>query len=378
MKTRYLLPFVGFLASACGSQPQSVMTDETSEGSVRTIVWTTDPERTLESRISSVEYCPLESTPESFLTDISKMIIYQGEIFIADFQNIQYGVRVFGLDGHYKRHIGREGRGPGEVIRLHDFTIRNDTVFLVDGNAAKMSRYTILGEFVGDRQIPTTDFECCAAGTDGFLWTGAIYVGEQPEDRFGLFKTDNSLRTEWQKIRYTPFSTRGLLTEVSDSVLIWMQECSDSLWLCDRHGAPLQCIHLDFKNHRIPYEKRKAAKSMRADDNYPYYAIAAWNPSLVAGRHLMGTVIQPGGVWDTFLVDLNDGAVYTDGDRHLIRNRTATCLPVNDSTFMSWITPDSEAFLETEPSVPQLPSAIREKIADGDCALVFYTLRRKS
>lgn len=229
-----------------------------------------------------------------------------------------------------------------------------------------------------DISLPDANFASCAALDTGFLWTGDIFYQENPENRYGLYKTDDELTTEWKREKYDNSSTRALLTEVSDSLLVWMTESSDSIHFYNRQGELIECIHIAFpENHRIPQDKRRELNDLPNDKDFNYYRIGAWNPA-VLGPYLAGLVVVPGGEWDTFMIDSRNGNIYLDGPRNLIRNRSAGFYPVNDTTFVSWITPDSEAYLEeTSPGVEPLPENVRKQVSDGDCALVFYTLKKE-
>lgn len=364
--------------SACGTRQEAARTDVGVDDVVtRTIEWRPDSVGLLQDLVAAVRYVPLESTPESFLADISKIRVYRDELYIMDDgMRADYGIRVFGPDGAYRRHIGRAGKGPGEVIQIDDFTIRGDRLFIADGHAGKMVVYTLDGQFVEDIPLADADLASFAACDSGFLWTGDIYYRENPENRYGLYKTDDRMQPEWKRGKYDASSTRALLTEVSDSLLIWMQGGSDSVYFYNRQGHLTRCIHFDFpERHRIAYEKRREVRDLPADEKFDYYRIGEWNPAVV-GPYLMGQITMPGGEWDVFMADLRDGRIYLDRGRYVVRDQTAGFYPVNDSTFVSWVTPDSETFLEkTEPRIAKLPDDVRKRIFDGDCALVFYTLK---
>lgn len=379
LRLYFLSSCVCCLLSACGTQPEATDTEASSEVGIRTIEWKSDSVQELQNLISAVRYVPLESTPESFLADITKIIVHNNEIYVKDtYMNAGYGIRVFSEDGRYLRHIGRAGKGPGELIRIGDFTIRDSLIYLADGNSEKMAVYTSEGRFLKDFPLPDANFASCVALDTGLLWTGDIFYQENPENRYGLYKTDDELTTEWKREKYDNSSTRALLTEVSDSLIVWMRESSDSLYFYNRQGKLVQCIHVAFpENHRIPQDKRRELNDLPNDKDFNYYRIGAWNPA-VLGPYLAGLVVVPGGEWDTFMIDSRNGNIYLDGPRNLIRNRSAGFYPVNDTTFVSWITPDSEAYLEeTSPGVEPLPENVRKQVSDGDCALVFYTLKKE-
>lgn len=281
------------LFCACVPSPDATPTAESTSVPTRTVEWETLPSQTLQTRIADIRYVPLESTPESFLSGISKILIHNNEIYIQDsYGNARYGIRVFSPEGRYLRHIGRTGKGPGEVVKIDDFTIRDSSVFIVDGNAEKMAVYTLDGRFREDLPLPNPDFASFAACDTGFLWTGTIYYGEHPENRYGLYKTDNRLAEEWKRKKYGPNDTRCLLVESSDSLIIRTQEGCDSVYLYNRQGIPFGCIYLDFpKSQKIPYEKRRQINELPADEDFNYYQIGAWNP-IIIGPYLIGSIID--------------------------------------------------------------------------------------
>lgn len=379
LRLYFLSSCVCCLLSACGTQPEVTDTEAGPEVRIRTFGWNSDSAQALQTLVCGVRYVPLESTPESFLADITKIIVHNNEIYVKDtYMNAGYGIRVFSEDGRYLRHIGRSGKGPGELIRITDFTIRDSLIYIADGNSEKMAVYTTEGRFLEDISLPDANFASCAALDTGFLWTGDIFYRENPENRYGLYKTDDRLAQLWKREKYGTSSTRALLTEVSDSLLVWMTESSDSIHFYNRQGELIECIHIAFpENHRIPYDKRREVNDMSSNKDFNYYRIGAWNPAIL-GSYLMGLVVAPGGEWDTFMLDQRTGDVYLDGRRNLIRNRSTGFYPVNDTTFVGWITPDSEAYIEESNSrIEPLPEDVRKQISDGDCALVFYTLKKE-
>lgn len=227
LRLYFLSSCVCCLLSACGTQPEVTDTEAGPEVRIRTFGWNSDSAQALQTLVCGVRYVPLESTPESFLADITKIIVHNNEIYVKDtYMNAGYGIRVFSEDGRYLRHIGRSGKGPGELIRITDFTIRDSLIYIADGNSEKMAVYTTEGRFLEDISLPDANFASCAALDTGFLWTGDIFYRENPENRYGLYKTDDRLAQLWKREKYGTSSTRALLTEVSDSLLVWMTESS--------------------------------------------------------------------------------------------------------------------------------------------------------
>lgn len=110
-------------------------------------------------------------------------------------------------------------------------------------------------------------------------------------------------------------------------------------------------------------------------NDFGYYQ---FDEPLLVGPYLLGLMSKPDGDWINVAADRRTGKIYIDrNDDNVIRNRVAQGYALNDSTFVTWITPDSEdVLLEGYPeAAAALPADVRARVADGDCTFVFYTLK---
>jgi hypothetical protein len=76
--------------------------------------------QTLDEFIRSVQLIPLETTDESLIKNITKVIFYDNLYYVKD---IYEGLFVFDTTGHFIRKIGSKGSGPGEYGYISDFCI---------------------------------------------------------------------------------------------------------------------------------------------------------------------------------------------------------------------------------------------------------------
>jgi len=87
---------------------------------------------------SSITYIPLETTDQSLLKELKKVIIFDTYITVRDV----YRVLMFDNSGIFIRQIGNRGQGPGEYsmsIMDHCFSTNgNNIVLLVDGQRCLM------------------------------------------------------------------------------------------------------------------------------------------------------------------------------------------------------------------------------------------------
>jgi len=70
--------------------------------------------------IESLRYIPLETTKASIMKNISKVIVKNDKIYIADFG---YVINIFDMEGRHLNTFDRVGRGPGEYNQLGDFDV---------------------------------------------------------------------------------------------------------------------------------------------------------------------------------------------------------------------------------------------------------------
>jgi hypothetical protein len=93
-------------------------------------------------------FVKLETTKESLIGFTSKLIISNDLIFVLD-NRIAKALFVFNKDGKFLYKIRNIGKGPGEILDIRDFDIRNNTIYILDFN--KILKYNLQGEFLNER-----------------------------------------------------------------------------------------------------------------------------------------------------------------------------------------------------------------------------------
>lgn len=104
--------------------------------------------RTKLSEISdSIWYVLLESKRESMFGVISKLIVNDKYIIVADF-DISQEVFIFNNKGKFISKISKLGKGPFEYARIEDvcFWPQTNTIFIFDGDNKKIIEYDLSGK----------------------------------------------------------------------------------------------------------------------------------------------------------------------------------------------------------------------------------------
>jgi hypothetical protein len=102
--------------------------------------------------VKEIKFTPLETSPNSFIIEISELIESEGHLFILDRSN--NCVLKFSKDGKFIGKIGEKGKGPGEYTQLIDIDVYDDKVYLLDFSTQKVLVYD------SEELSYITDFHC--------------------------------------------------------------------------------------------------------------------------------------------------------------------------------------------------------------------------
>lgn len=92
-------------------------------------------------------YIPLETTDESLVGNISKLLYENGKLIVVDKGNNK--ILVFdAATGKFLNCVGHQGRGPKEFISLRDVVVADGKLYVLD--MGKILTYKLSGEFVGE------------------------------------------------------------------------------------------------------------------------------------------------------------------------------------------------------------------------------------
>ena len=103
---------------------------------------------------SSVNYIPLESTPNSLVGEISRLFITKSGYFLVYDKN-NSSIMVFDSEGKFRNLIGHCGHGPNEYIFANEVAYNhyNDQVVVYDNVKKTILNYDINGNFLNKYQL---------------------------------------------------------------------------------------------------------------------------------------------------------------------------------------------------------------------------------
>lgn len=132
-----------------------------------------------------LELVALETTDESLLGSIDKLIEFDGKFYILD--KMRKSVLVFDAGGKYLHRIGKMGDGPGEYSALSDFTLDETTgnlylltnpseIYAFDSNGSYLFKTKISNSMLWNIGYDKGNFICSSnhltytSGDDAFLF----------------------------------------------------------------------------------------------------------------------------------------------------------------------------------------------------------------
>ena len=129
VKGMSFLYFLLCFLSNCTNNNQTIFLDDVS------IVIDVDEIKgwvTLDTFNYNVRYVRLETNEHCLIGRVSKSLIRQNKIYVADFNNA-IALFVFDLQGKHLFTIDRRGKGPGEYLKITDFDIdTNGNIYIYD------------------------------------------------------------------------------------------------------------------------------------------------------------------------------------------------------------------------------------------------------
>ena len=140
----------------------------------------------IDSIFSGFKAIPLETKNECLISNILKIRICEGKMFLLDKRN---SLMVFNTSGKFLYTIGKMGKGPGEYLELRDFDIdKNGNIYILDFR--KIHVFNNNGAFVKKFSFNLSKIRCnpfeFSVKKDGnfYVWGGTLELRNNPDGSF--------------------------------------------------------------------------------------------------------------------------------------------------------------------------------------------------
>ena len=192
------------LFALCGCKETSSVKE--SEG--RIVVDITQPEKNLKMSdlFSDIKYVKLETTSESLIQRIDKVVDLDGNLLVTDRDN--QSLLLFGKDGRFIKKIAGRGKGPGEYSKMYDAAVDKEDrrLFVLDAYAQSVLIYDFDGKCLDSKKFGFWAQELEYIGDDkvllycGYAIMSNGYVKENAYPTFFVFGLKDGTITPFQYI----------------------------------------------------------------------------------------------------------------------------------------------------------------------------------
>lgn len=161
----------------------------------------------------NIQYIQLETNDSIRIKSIKKIILKENKLLVVHSDRLS----LFDVDGKYLFDIGKKGEGTEEYKRMFDIVLRNDTLFIVDGNF-DFTLYNWQGKYLGkvfQPQIRHTVNFFLVPNTDIFLGHIDNFTGKK-EVRFVFFRDTAAIKIIPNLDKYEPASPEVVYSTLSD------------------------------------------------------------------------------------------------------------------------------------------------------------------
>lgn len=229
-----------------------------------------------ESLINEIKLIPLETTVNSLVDDIYKVIVTDSHIYIHDkFKG--GGLIVFNTEGKFVLRIPN-GKGPGELNRLHDIDFDNDNKELIAYQHPYLLFFNANGQYLRQESVPF--------GFYNFISINNRYVfktlDEIGNEHLGHLKTNTLLITDRKfKMEYTGLPQAQIRVNfgghyyLHKNIELYVTESfSDFIYQIDTLSYKLNKKYiLDFNSKKLPgkFLQNNFDEFLQACRNNDYY-----------------------------------------------------------------------------------------------------------
>ena len=205
------------MAETVEMEERSMITDSTVIISTDNASFASVP---LSELIDEVRYLQLENSDSAMLSAPVNVKYQNGTFYVSDIDERLY---CFDNDGHFLRKAYKKGKGHGEVVRMYDFDVDNDYLYILDGSKSAIIKYDHKGNFIKDDKLPFRAIRFSLT-SEGFVFQLAPFSLNNEDENNQIVITDKEYLLQNSFIRYhvpawNPVSRTPFFFRANDKVI---------------------------------------------------------------------------------------------------------------------------------------------------------------
>ena len=197
----------------------------------------------------------LETKPESLISSINKIELYNNNYYIIDRNN--HAVNCFDKSGKFKFKLKKIGKGPGEYIRFSDASVNEFTgdIELIANYGRDFMIYDSLGNFKQQVKLPYIARNFCSIKNRRYFFKGLSKIHQNEKVSFRVYSLDNNNKDLTKHLFFKTSDTPeagvhyiDAFSKVKKGEYRFIEKYNDTIYKVDSTGfKPLYAIN--FKGY---------------------------------------------------------------------------------------------------------------------------------
>jgi hypothetical protein len=317
-----------------------------------------------ESLFGNMDYTVLKAATEEYMfTEADKIVYKNNTFYIMDWINRK--VIAFDKKGNPVLYLNKQGRGPGEYLRITDFDVDdNRGLWIVDGQDDVLLHYSDDCSFIDSRKFPfEVSYIKCVKG--GMLFFGLSSWNTLEYKSKKILFSDTALNIRKSMLNYDKFVDPNYtfpsygFTELNGSVL-YHQPINDNVYKINNDGEINKVYRFDFGSQTVP-DKFKINIELYRDEFEQLSTLVKSvyiDDSVILGSVLHGREIRD------FIIDRKLEKLYLQNEDY----KGLRFMGVSEGNIIYRILPDEQNTLYT------LPEDILLNIDNGNEVLAIVAI----
>ena len=312
MKLRVLLIFYAIIvvANSCSISDKNADTEGIPFSDLKVLSY----DDMLEDLFGNMEFTVLKAESVDYMFAEADKIVYKNNTFyIMDW--IYKKIVAFDKQGNPVLSLNRQGRGPGEYVRISDFDVdENNDLWIVDGSADVLMHYSNDCNFIGSKKLPfEVSYIKCISGGKFFFglspWNTSDYGGVR------ILLSDTALNIDKGIMNYDEYLDPNFtfpsfgFTRLDGSVL-YNLPINDIVYEIDNEGEIIKSYNFDFGSWTVPDEiKKNIELNLDKFEHLSFLVKSVYiDESVIIGSVYQGRIIRD------FIIDRKQGKLYLQNE----------------------------------------------------------------
>lgn len=321
--------------------------------------------------VEFTDFLKLSEADNVSLTTISKLLIHNDTIYLFD-KFGQNTVMAFDMRGNCITKYSRRGKSKSEYVRLFDFDVDDNYVYLYDRMQKKMLLYSHDGKFV---KMFKTDFNgdgfVALKGNRFLFCLGRDNGGEELCLTDSVFKIQKVL-LEYDKDDKADLLTGNLFQKCGDTIY-YNRPLNDIVYKFTFDGESAGTYRLGFDGCNIPQERQSSYVELSESGDESKYVYTEECP-LFVNHKMIGSVYNRGSR-AVIYYDLlkKDGGIENCDKKSRDVQDIMVPLHVSDIYVIGYLNLTLLDFMKTTEGIPE---DMVEYMQEGNTVLVFYQMKK--